>query len=52
MNREGLTLLKTDIRKQKNMKRIQTSLDNTVNDLHYEITLVIFGDMFLRFLKI
>ena len=32
----------TDIREQKNYeKRIQTSVDNTVNDLHYEISLKI-----------
>ena len=52
INREGLTLLKTDIKEQKRMKKENTSLDNTVNDLRYEISLVIFGDMFLRFLRI
>ena len=32
--------LKTDIREQKKYeKRIQTSVDNTVNDLRYEIKL-------------
>ena len=31
-------LIETDIREQKNYeKRIQTSVDNTVNDLYYEI---------------
>ena len=34
--------LETDIREQKKYeKRIQTSVDNTVNDLHYEISLKI-----------
>ena len=44
MNREGLTFfsmfcfLETNIREQKKYeKRIQTSVDNTVNDLRYEI---------------
>ena len=46
MNREGLTFfsmfcfLETDIREQtKSEQRIQTSVDNTVNDLRYEIKL-------------
>ena len=45
MNREGLTFfsmfcfLETNIREQKKYeKRIQTSPDNTVNNLRYEIT--------------
>ena len=44
MNRERLTLflcfpfLETDIREQKKYdKRNQTSMDNTVNDPHYEV---------------
>ena len=44
MNREGLTFfsmfcfLETNIREQKKYeKRIQTSVDNTVNDLRYKI---------------
>ena len=45
MNREGLTFflccsLETDIREQKKYeKRRQTSVDNTVNDVRYEIKL-------------
>ena len=43
MDRKGLTLflfrlLETDIREQKKYaKRMQTSVDNTVDDLRYEI---------------
>ena len=43
MNREGLTFsmfffLELNIREQKKYeKRMQTSVDNTVNDLRYEI---------------
>ena len=43
MNREELTpfmfcFLETDMREQKKYGKImQTSVDNTVNDLHYEI---------------
>ena len=43
MDRKGLTLflfrlLETDIREQKKYaKRMQTSTDNTANDLRYEI---------------
>ena len=45
MSREGLTFLKTDMRTKKYEKTILTSVSNTVNDLHYEIKLVIFGDI-------
>ena len=42
MNREAVTFflccfLETDKRTKKYEKRIQTFVDNTVNDLHYEI---------------
>ena len=41
--------LETDIREQKKYeKRIQTSVDNTVNDLRYEIKFAIFGDIFFK----